>query len=365
MRAKYLGWSRCCDISGRNHPPIDGSVQPLADVVDPEELIQFRTVRQALKIVRQNSTQMNSYQYDQGAWGEALAAYQLSTILNAEACKETMRGEGMGALDLQVKVPVTYPTKTHHQLAVQVKTGTSFAIWTPTKNRWRIDNVASEHIAKWRATNQPVLFLWVRIEPIVRVYWKLITSRTPLTTLSFSDAHSLDPAARFEIERLLHMHRMHVASLPKITTHTLKSTAEVRKWAESRFRKELGSHKCPLGDVTISNYAWRHLTRVTRPQSHIIDSLTTLPYVRRFLDLRPHQIQTISQERSATKNSVTITRKVLAIYRDIRFDDKGTCAVYVRLDERIVYPKNWEARGLLREGVSQELTLESIYRKPT
>ena len=308
---------------------------------------------------------MTNHQYDQGAWGEALAAYQLSTILNAEAVKETMRGEGMGALDLQVKVPVAYPTKTHHQLAIQVKTGSSFATWTSTKNRWRIDNVDAEHVAKWRATNQPVLFLWVRIEPIVRVYWKLITSRTPMATLSFSDSHSLDPAARFEIERLLHMHRMSMAPLPKIKTHDLSSTADVRKWAAFRFRKELGMHVCPLGTVIISNYAWRHLTRVTRPQSHVIDSLSVLPYARRFLDTRPHQIQTISQERKTTNNSVTITRKVLAVYRNARFDDKGTCAVYVRLDERIVYPKNWENRGLLRGGVSQELKLESIYRKPS
>jgi len=308
---------------------------------------------------------MNSYKYDQGAWGEALAAYQLSTILNAEASKETMRGEGMGALDLQVKVPVTYPSKTHHQLAVQVKTGISFATWVPTKNRWRIDNVDSVHVAKWRATNQPVLLLWVRIEPIVRVYWKLITSRTPLATLSFSDSHSLDPSARFEIERLLHMHRMPVAKLPKITAHTLSTTAEVREWAANRFSKLLGTYSCPLGDVTISNYAWRHLTRVTRTQSHIIDSLTALVYVKQFLNLRPHQIQTVSQKRIVTSSSVTVTRKVLAIYRDVRFEDKGTCAVYVRLDERIIFPKNWEAKGLFRGDISQELKLESIYRKPT
>lgn len=308
---------------------------------------------------------MKNHQYDQGAWGEALAAYQISTILNSEASKETMRGEGMGALDLQVKFPVKHPTKTYHQLAVQVKTGTGFATWTPTKNRWRIDNVDQEHIAKWRATNQPVLFLWVRIEPIVRIYWKLITSRTPLATLSFSESHSLDPAARFEIERLVHMHRMPLKGLPKITAHSFNTTAEVRRWAEPKFHKELGEYSCPLGEVSISNYAWRHLTRVTRTQSHIIDSLTVLPYVKQFLSLRPHQIQTISQDRKITKNFVTITRKVLAVYRDIRFTDKGTCAVYVRLDERIIFPKTWEARGLINGGVSQDLKLESIYRKPT
>jgi len=308
---------------------------------------------------------MSTYQYDKGAWGEALAAYQLSTILNAEAIKETMRGEGVGALDLQVKIPVAYPKNTHHQLAVQVKTGSSFATWTPSKNRWRIDNVDAEHVAKWRAANQPVLFLWVRIEPIVRVYWKLITSRTPLDTLSFSESHSLTPAARFEIERLLQMHRMPLVKLPKFNVPGFSSTASVRKWAAPRFGKELGIHACPLGNVTISNYAWRHLTKVTRPQSHIFDSLTALPYARRFLDMRPHQIQTLSQQRLATEKSVTINRKVLAVYRDVRFEDKGVCAVYVRLDERVFFPKNWEARGLTGGGVFQDLKLESVYRKPT
>lgn len=307
---------------------------------------------------------MASFHYDQGAWGEALAAYQLSTVFDGEAIRESMRGEGLGALDLQVKIPISYPTKTHCQVAVQVKTGKSFATWTPTKNRWRIDNVDAGHVAKWRATNQPVLLLWVRIEPVVRVYWKLITSRTPLATLSFGESHSLDPAARFEIERLLQMHRIPLARLPKIKAHELKTTGSIREWASLRFGHELGTHPCPLGSVIISNYAWRHLTRVTRPQSHIIDSLTALPYVKLFLNMRPHQIQTLSHDRLIAGGSVRISRKVIAVYRDIRFDDKGSCSVFVRLDERVVYPVNWEARGLSRAGVSQELRLESIYRKP-
>ncbi len=307
---------------------------------------------------------MNQYSYDQGAWGEALAAYQLSVVLDAEVVKETMRGEGLGAIDLQAKVPSLYPTRTHHQVAVQVKTGPSFATWTPSKNRWRIDHVDKEHVAKWRATNQPVLFLWVRLEPVVRVYWKLITQRTPLETLSFSESHSLDPAARFEIERLMQMHRMPLRGMSKITTHELQSTSSIREWAASKFAKERGTYSGPLGNVTISNYAWRHLTRITRPQSHIIDSLTTLPYAERFLRTRPHQIQTESYQRTEAANEVVVTRKILAVYRDVRFSDKGTCVVYVRLDERVGFPKQWKDRGLLRGGVTQDLKLESIYRKP-
>ncbi len=275
-----------------------------------------------------------------------------------------MRAEGMGALDLGVKFPVTFPTPTYHHVAVQVKTGSSFATWTPTKNRWRVDNVDPAHVTKWRNANQPVLLLWVRLDPITRIYWKLITRQTPLATLSISDAHSLSPASRFEIERLLQMHRMHLEFLPKITVPNLPNTSAARKWAAKSYADVRGVVECPLGRVSISNYAWRHLTRVTRAQSHIADSLTALPYVRHFLKRRPHQIQTISEKKQVDEKMVKINRKVLAIYRDIRFSDKDTCLVYVRLDERIAYPRSWQERGLFREGVTQELRLESIYRKP-
>jgi len=157
---------------------------------------------------------------------------------------------------------------------------------------------------------------------------------------------------------------MHFEPLPKITVPNLPSTSVTRKWAAKSYAGVKGVVECPLGNVLISNYAWRHLTRVTRTQSHIADSLTALPYVKQFLKRRPHQIQTVSEKREIDEKMVKINRKVLAIYRDIRFSDKGTCLVYVRLDERIVYPRSWQERGLFREGVTQELRLESIYRKP-
>lgn len=113
---------------------------------------------------------MNAFEYDQGAQGKSLAGWQLAAILNGEAVRETMRGEGTGALDLQVKFPVTYPAATHQQLAVQVKTGPSFAKWTETKSRWRLDNIDRGHVEKWRNTNQPVMLLWVRLDPWTKVY---------------------------------------------------------------------------------------------------------------------------------------------------------------------------------------------------
>lgn len=276
-----------------------------------------------------------------------------------------MRGEGMGALDLQVKFPVSYPTQTHQQIAVQVKTGQSFASWTKTKKRWRLNNIDQQHVDKWRGSNQPVLLLWVRLDPHVRIYWKLITSTTPLVTLSLSENHSLSPATRFEIERLLQIHRMRYERIPAITVPPMTETSEIRDWALPRFRKIRGFYDCPLGRVSISNYVWRHLTRVTRPQSHIKDSLTALPYVKGLLVKRPHQLQTMDQTETEGNGKITISRKILAIYRDVHFSDKGTCATYIRLDEQITFPANWRETGMIRGKVTQELRLESVFRKPS
>jgi hypothetical protein len=305
-----------------------------------------------------------TFKYDQGALGENLAGAQLAAVMNGEFVRETMRGEGIGALDLQLKYPVTFPVATHHQLAVQVKTGSSFATWTPSKNRWRLGNIDKGHVEKWRGTNQPVLLLWVRLDPRVSVYWKLIGSTTPINPLSLSDSHRLTPSARFEIERLVQIYRMDRHSLSPITVSDASSTSEIRKWSARRFAKIRGLTPSPLGLVSISNYAWRHLTRVTRTQSHIIDSLTVLPYVRELLKIRPHQLQTISETSTLCAGSTLVSRKVLAIYRDVRFSDKGPCAVYVRLDEKISYPTMWQETGLIRSKVQQELRLESVYRKP-
>lgn len=60
---------------------------------------------------------------------------------------------------------------------------------------------------------------------------------------------------------------------------------------------------------------------------------------------------------------VVVNRKILAVYRNVYFSDKGDCVVYIRLDEKIVYKENWRDRGFIRQKLYQDLKLESIYRK--
>ncbi|MBF8789043.1 DUF4365 domain-containing protein [Pseudomonas asiatica] len=306
---------------------------------------------------------MNTLNFDQGSCGESLAAYYLSVIFNGEAVKETMRGEGVGALDLQLRIKTYGAAESYLQAGIQVKTGSSFARWTKTKNRWRLQNIDAKHIEKWRSSNQPVLLIWVRLDPRIKIYWKMVTRTTPVGTLSLSENHVLDPAARFEIERLLHKSSGRISNPPHFQVTSASSTSGVRAQAAQKFKRVRGAVDCCLGKVRVSNYAWRHLTRITRPQSHIQDSLIALMFVKNILGLIPHQIQTLPVEVTSNGKVVTVHRKVLAIYRNITFQDKGRCVVYVRLDEKIIFEANWKETAHIRSKVIQDIKLESIYRK--
>lgn len=157
------------------------------------------------------------FEHDKGNAGEVLASTQLSVIFDGECIRETMRGEGVAALDLQLKYQPSIE-KTHNQIGVQVKTGPSFGSWVKTKNRWRIDNIDSVHIKKWQKSNQPVLLVWVRLDPSIELYWKVYFHKTPVNQVFIPKSHKLNPGSRFEIERLVKVNSIHYTPIPKITT---------------------------------------------------------------------------------------------------------------------------------------------------
>ena len=307
---------------------------------------------------------MNNQDVDLGVSGERIVSRYLETIFNGEVIKETMRGEGLGALDFQFRFRKSFDNNSYFQVAVQVKTGDSFGEWTPNKNRYRLQNIKTKHLEKWKLSNQPVLLIWVRpTQKKYELYWKLITRKTPLETLSVSTHHLLTPASRPEIERLLEIQATGRGTIAKITTHNFETTPEIRNWASKKFAKVKGTHVGCLGKVRISNYIWRHLTRLTRPQSHIRDSLTTLPHIKNFLAIPPHQIQTTRTIDCNINGIRFIKQKVLAIYRDIRFTDKEVSTVYIRLDEKIEYSEDWSENNLYGFKYYHDVKAESIFRK--
>lgn len=297
-----------------------------------------------------------------GQKGETHASKLMELVFSGESTKETMRGEGQGALDYQFRFESNSSEKANYVFGIQVKTGNSFGEWNSTKNKWRISGIKPEHYKKWKASNQPVLLLWVNPEDS-SVYWKYFGKNTPLKNVSIPLSHKVNPSTKYEVERLLHQESRKKGGVSNLTVHSFVNTSETRIWAKKRYAKIRGEIQSVLGTVRISNYAWRHLTRETRNKSHIRDSLLILPYVHVFMTENPHQIQTLSyQEREVDEKEVLVSRKVLAIYRNVWFSDRGRCSVYVRLSEKVIFNKKWETGGFGQQ-IKQSLVLESVYRK--
>ncbi len=310
---------------------------------------------------------MKEIEYDLGNLGEAIAGGLLSIIFNGETQKETLKGEGQGALDLQLKYPTISKTKTTRQIGVQVKTGQSFARWNKTHSHYTLQNINPDHIIKWQKNNQPVLLIWVNPIKRIEIYWKIINSKTSQEVLHIPNTHKLAPESLFEINRLISIAYKKKGGIPKITLKSFDKLSDTRKWAKKEFKNIKGHFETEIGSFEISNHAFRHLTRASRNKSHIKESLLMLPYIKTFLNYIPHQIQTISNsewnKELREENLISMNRKVLFIYRNVRFTDKASAVVYIRFNEKIIYPMDWANNLLLNKTTKYSLILESIYRK--
>lgn len=310
---------------------------------------------------------MGLIKYDSGNLGEAIAGSVLSILFNGEVQKETLRGESNGALDLQLKYPTLTGTKTTKQVGIQVKTGKSYARWNKTNSHWTLQNINPEHIKKWQDNNQPVLIVWVNPMKKPEIYWKFISSKTSKEVLHLGKTHRLKPEALFEIDRLVSLAYKKKGGVPKINLKNFDKVSDARIWAKKELSRIKGMHVSEFGNFEISNYAMRHLTRASKNKTHIKDSLKLLPYVKSFLERTPHQIQTIAtlDEKGEFENYdfSVIKRKVLFIYRNVKFNDLGFAVVYIRFKETVIYSKDWEKNFLLNKQTQHSLILESIYRK--
>lgn len=133
--------------------------------------------------------------------------------------------------------------------------------------------------------------------------------------------------------------------------------------SKPKYHKIRQIKKTLFGSITISNYAFRHLTRDSRNRKHVVDSLNILPYADKFLNYSPNKIITLSQDTARVNNQILVKRKVLFIYKNVRFSDKGMQTLFIRLKEKTLYPNNWSEKSLINQNVEHNLILESIYRK--
>ncbi len=305
---------------------------------------------------------MAVFKNDKGKSGESISASHLALIFNGETIKETLSGEGEGALDWQLNYKKFYGVNSVRRVCVQVKTGNSYTRRNKLRKCWSIKNIDSEHIDKWKANRLTVLLIWIKPDDVT-LYWKLFGNKSSSFNNFIYDKHKLTPASKFEIDRLVHFNYLPRTKIPKLTLRLYDSLSDCREALKKRITEIRETIPTEFGNVVIGNYAVRHLTRLGRNKSHIKESLLLLPFVKQFLNSVPHQIQTIynSSEKIGKRNLVK--SKVLLIYRDVNFNDIPNAVVYVRLDETIIYDEDWILGSVNGKPVIHQLRLESVYRK--
>lgn len=303
------------------------------------------------------------YQSEKGDVGEALAAFQLSLAFNGETQKESLKGEGRAALDWQLKYPITlYGQKSWRQLGVQVKAGNSYGKWNKSKSNWRLA-LNKEHMANWHKSNQPVIVIWIRIAEKTEVYCKLIIPTKPERLYYVTKFDKISPCTRFEVERLVVMNSLPKHKIPKFELIPYSNSKEAVKKVKSEFKKTLGVHETPFGKITISHHALRNLTREGRKRSHVKDSLLLLPKAKQVIQYIPKSILTFSEVEKRSNKSTIIKRKVLFVYRNLKFSDSNVTNLYLRFEEVIKFHSDWPHHFIAEPHVEHSLKLESIYRK--
>ncbi|WP_119789742.1 DUF4365 domain-containing protein [Flavobacterium anhuiense] len=300
--------------------------------------------------------------------GENFGSNLIASLFDGEIQRETLSGEGSAALDFQLKYKNFFDIGVK-QIGVQVKTGKSYTEWLTTKKCYSLRNIDPEHIEKWKKNNQSVIILWVNPKKKIEVYWKFIKPTSSSDFLYLTNNNLLRPHSIFEIDRLFTLSQKKSKNgIPLITLKDFSTLADVKKWSKKEYSKIRGDFLTPFGIISISGYAWKHLIRKNRNVTHIFDSLLLLRNVKTILNFYPDQIQTISPDNNPENldkhnNNILSQKRVLFIYRNVNFNDKKGCTVYIRMKETIIYPKNWRENFFAKDKLQYKLTLESIYRK--
>ena len=294
-----------------------------------------------------------------GDWGERVAVSSLALALRGQAKWVSLYIERQH-LDLTLDFASPFD-KANRSVHVQVKTGESFGSFA--KGRWRIDNIDREHVSLWRKSHQPVLLIWVRTTPKTRVYWRWLSPRSCLKTISISRQNLVCPATLYDIERM-YLH-CNTRQLDKLTFALPDKLDFVRD--RKNAKQFWSSHKVVpchnLGIVNLTRHGWRHMTRRSKSKSRMHDSLRLLKILPKLLSREAHDVELKSASMQVLGQIVSAKRTLLLKFRNVHFQKEGDFTVCVRVRVSMTFPRRWKEIPDEEWELNHTTTVESIYRK--
>lgn len=300
-----------------------------------------------------------------GAAGGRYAAGLLSAALGAEASHTSMDEDG-AKVDLKLSLRNVYSKNSLITAHCQVKHGKSYRAnpGEPADNAIKLRNIESSTLEALRFGGQPALLIWVPPSPSNTVYWEIIPpGKKKKTPIIINPFQVVTPGLSYELCRYYN----NLTKTQPFSQVTLEKNPIVL--SEKLGRLEYGNlkntcFKSPIaGEINITRFAWRHITRRSRSTKARTESLEILSQLKNFLPRNPTKYATTRYPALIHSKSVLETRDLLFTYDNAIRKGSESFRLLVRIREEIRYPKLWRTLPLSTDDVQQRATLMSWWYK--
>ena len=280
----------------------------------------------------------------------------------ADVSTSTM-SEDAAKVDVKLSFRHAFRPKKLLTLHAQIKTGRSFRQGASTRSAIRL-GIDNETVHALRGSGEPGLILWVPPQPLDRIYWHSTDPRRPVKPKVWIDrGQYIRPSLRYDLTRLIEYGGWNNRS-PRQTVAACPDNQLMSRAREAYAALKAAAWTHPLvGNLGVTQFAWRHVTRDSRSTSDRRLRLRIAPYLRHIIGRHPDRYVCNPSSLEIFGTETRETRYVLCWYRNALSIDGESHSLLLRIREQIKYPTNWQSRSLGVRDIRQSATLASWWPK--
>jgi len=247
----------------------------------------------------------------------------------------------------------------------QVKSGRSFCAASSTPTVITLRNVGADMLTALGQGTRPALLLWVPTKPSSRVYWHILQARTvEKTPVRIQRINHVTPTLRYDLcKASSYFHTRPIA--PRLDVANMTDQVATERARDAYAELQSRSWKHPLaGSLAVTRFAWRHVTRRSKPSRQRIQSLRAVPYLKDFLEQMPTRYLVANRTWVSSGKNIIESRDVICWYKNALRIAGLPHTLLLRIREEISYPVNWSKYPLGVADVLHSAKLVSWWCKP-
>jgi len=297
-----------------------------------------------------------------GAAGARRAAAMLGIAACAETTSTTL-SEDAAKVDMKLSFRHVFQPGKLLTVHAQVKSGRSYQSTTSGSSDMslRIDH---ETLNALSGPATQGLIVWVPPKPLDRLYWYSSDPRRPLKKpIKICRHQYVRPSIRFDLTRLCtYASWSRSFSQQTASRHDASEILQRAKLAYASLKKQPWQNPL-VGNLAITRFAWRHVTRRSKSTQRRTLILKAAPYLKGFISQVPDRYVCDQGPISIHGRDTVDLRYLRFWYRGALSIDGDKFTLLLRIKEQITYPTCWQNHPLGVADVRQCATLTSWWCK--